>query len=340
VRRNYSDIAIAEAIAILGCVAFFAHLPGPVMLVLGLCLFAAPGYVWSEVFLSRRDRGLERVAVGTGLALMVPVFGGIVLYAAGIPLNRTAWVGVLSVATLVGAAVALITRRRRRDDPAPRRPARTRRWSAWHAVAFGAAAVIAAGAVGLAVVSADAQKYSGYTQLWLTPLPGQPSRASLGVDNEQGGATQYRLVLRRKGQVSRTRRMLAVAAVVAAFVVTGLGGWGLHAATTSPPASALSSATLLTATHQSAGQIYLYDSGSRWLYMSVNIPSGSGAADTGTVICQVEGPDGHVTTVGSFQLANGYGYWGSPAPATSGPLTGARLVTASGTVLATATFAA
>lgn len=203
-RRNYSDIAIAEAIAILGCVAFFAHLPGPVMLVLGLCLFAAPGYVWSEVFLSRRDRGLERVAVGTGLALMVPVFGGIVLYAAGIPLNRTAWVGVLSVATLVGAAVALITRRRRRDDPAPRRPARTRRWSAWHAVAFGAAAVIAAGAVGLAVVSADAQKYSGYTQLWLTPLPGQPSRASLGVDNEQGGATQYRLVLRRKGRVSAT----------------------------------------------------------------------------------------------------------------------------------------
>jgi uncharacterized membrane protein len=204
VRRNYSDIAIAEAIAILGCVAFFAHLPEPVMIVLGLCLFAAPGYVWSEVFLSPRNQGLERVAVATGLALMVPVFGGMGLYVAGIPLNRTAWVGVLSVATLTGAAAALITRRRRRDDTAPRRSARKRQWSAWHAVAFGAAAVIAAAAVGLAVVSADAQKYSGYTQLGLTPLPGQSSRASLGVQNEQGVTTQYRLVLRRKGRVSAT----------------------------------------------------------------------------------------------------------------------------------------
>ena len=138
---------------------------------------------------------------------------------------------------------------------------------------------------------------------------------------------------------SRPRRILAVAAVAVAVIVGGLGGWGLHATTSSPTASALSSATLLTASHQTAGKIYFYDAGSRWLYMSVNIPSGS-AAGNGTVICQVEGPDGHVTTVGSFRLAGGYGYWGSPDPVTSGPLTGARLVTTTGTVLATATFAA
>ena len=224
VRRNYSDIAAAEAIAILGCVAFFAHLPEPVMVILGLGLFAAPGYVWSEVFLTSQNRGLERVAIAAGLALMVPVFGGMGLYAAGIPLNRTAWVGLLSVVTLTGAAVALITRRRRPDDPAPPRetqrgpgrrrpgrarpgrvrPARRRWWPTWNAVAFGAAAVIAAGAVGLAVASANAQKYPGYTQLWLAPRPGQPGHASLGVDNEQGGTTTYRLVLRRQGRVSAT----------------------------------------------------------------------------------------------------------------------------------------
>jgi hypothetical protein len=205
VRRNssnISDIAIAEAIAILGCVAFFVHLPEPVMIVLGLGLFAAPGYVWSEVFLSPQQRGLERVAVATGLALMVPVFGGLGLYAARMPLNHTAWVGLLSMVTLAGTVVALI-RRWRQHDPSPRRPRRRRR-SAWHGVAFGAAVVIAAGAVGLAVVSAEAQKNPGYTQLWLTPLPGQPSRASLGVDNEQGGTAQYRLVLLRKGRVSAT----------------------------------------------------------------------------------------------------------------------------------------
>jgi len=70
----------------------------------------------------------------------------------------------------------------------------------------------------------------------------------------------------------------------------------------------------------------------------VDIGSGSGAAGNGTVVCQVEGPDGHVTTIGSFQLAGGHGYWGSPDPETNGPLTGARLVTTTGAVLATATF--
>ena len=110
-----------------------------------------------------------------------------------------------------------------------------------------------------------------------------------------------------RGGVSRPRRILAAAAVAVAVIAAGLGGWGLHATTSSPTASALSSATLLTASHQTAGKIYFYDAGSRWLYMSVNIPSGSGAVDNGTVICQVEGPDGHVTTVGSFRLSGGYG---------------------------------
>ena len=132
----------------------------------------------------------------------------------------------------------------------------------------------------------------------------------------------------------RPRRLLATAAVAVAVIVAGLGGWGLHATTSSP----LSSAALLTASHQTAGKIYFYDSGSRWLYMSVNIGPGSGVAGNGTVVCQVEGPDGHVTTIGSFQLTGGYGYWGSPDPVTNGPLTGARLVTTTGAVLATATF--
>jgi hypothetical protein len=169
---------------------------------------------------------------------------------------------------------------------------------------------------------------------------GGVSRGGVSTGSVSRGSVSTGSVSTGGGGVGRPRRILAAAAVAVAVVVAGLGGWGLHGATSSPAAAPLSSAALLTASHQTAGTVYLYDAGSRWLYMSVNIPSGSGAADTGTVICQVEGPDGHVTTVGSFQLANGYGYWGSPAPATSGPLTGARLVTASGTVLATATFAA
>ncbi len=140
---------------------------------------------------------------------------------------------------------------------------------------------------------------------------------------------------------ARPRRILATAAVAAAVVVAGLGGWGLHGATSSPVASPLTSAPLLTASHQTAGHIYLYDADSRWLYMSVDLGAlDNGTVDNGTVLCQVEGQDGHVTTVGAFRLSGGYGHWGSPVPATSGPLTSARLVTTTGTVLATAAFPA
>ena len=131
----------------------------------------------------------------------------------------------------------------------------------------------------------------------------------------------------------RTQRVLALAAVAVAVVAAGLGGWGLRSGTSAPAGTPLSSATLLSASHHAAGKIFLYDGSSRWLYMSVDMPSGNG-----TVICEVESRDGQVTTVGSFQLADGRGHWGSPVPATHGSLTGARLVGPGGTVLATASF--
>jgi hypothetical protein len=131
----------------------------------------------------------------------------------------------------------------------------------------------------------------------------------------------------------RTRRALALAAVAVAVVAAGLGGWGLRPGSPAPAGTPLSSATLLSASHQAAGKIFLYQGSSRWLYMSVNMPSGNG-----TVICEVQSRDGHISTVGSFRLADGRGYWGSPVPPTHGPLTGARLVGPGGTVLATASF--
>jgi hypothetical protein len=143
----------------------------------------------------------------------------------------------------------------------------------------------------------------------------------------------------RGSRVSRTRRMLALAAVALAAAGAGVGGWGLHAALApAPPASsgagtALSSAALVSASGQQAGRIFLYHGSPGWLYMSVEMPSANG-----TVVCQVVGSDGRVSTVGSFRLTDGYGAWGSPVPANAGQLAGARLVSADGTVLATARF--
>lgn len=133
---------------------------------------------------------------------------------------------------------------------------------------------------------------------------------------------------------SGVRRVLAAAAAVIAVAGAALGGWGLHG-TTAPAAaqSALSSATLLAADHDNVGEVFVYNGEPWWMYMSVDLESGNS-----TVICQLVSADGHVTTVGSFRLADGYGSWGSPAWTGSGAPVGARLISSDGKVLATATF--
>ncbi len=134
-------------------------------------------------------------------------------------------------------------------------------------------------------------------------------------------------------QLGWTRRTLTAAAVAVAVIAGGVGAWGLGIGTSSPASSQLASATLLSTGHQTVGKVFLYQGSPRWLYMSVDMPSGDG-----TVLCQVMSRNGHVTTVGSFRLADGHGHWGSPATGAPGQLTGARLVTTDGTVLATASF--
>jgi hypothetical protein len=134
----------------------------------------------------------------------------------------------------------------------------------------------------------------------------------------------------------RMRRLLAATAVGLAIIAAGLGGWrmGVGAAPSASTASGqLTSASLLSATHQDVGDIYLYSGRSQWLYMSVDMESGNE-----TVTCQVVDKNGQVTTIGTFQLADGYGSWASPDPGNTGTLASARLVSANGTVLATATF--
>ena len=119
-----------------------------------------------------------------------------------------------------------------------------------------------------------------------------------------------------------------------AVIAAGLGGWRIGVGTSAPSAAEqLASASLLSATHQNVGNTFLYTGTPRWLYMSVDMESGQG-----TVTCVVVGTDGRTTKVGTFQLADGYGSWGSPDPGNVGTLSGARLLSANGTVLATATF--
>ena len=131
----------------------------------------------------------------------------------------------------------------------------------------------------------------------------------------------------------RLRRALAATAVALAVIVAGVGGWRLGVSTAPTAAQPLTTASLVTPSHQDVGNIFLYSGDSPWLFMSVDMGSGNEL-----VTCQLVGADGQVTTLGSFQLADGYGAWGSGGAGTVTPPHGARLVSATGTVLATATF--
>ena len=124
-----------------------------------------------------------------------------------------------------------------------------------------------------------------------SPAPGRaqprsrPGRYAPGRPAGPAGPGQP--ALSPRPQLGRTRRMLAVAAVAVAVVAGGLAGWGLGNGTSSPASTPLASAALLSASHQTVGKIFLYQGSPRWLYMSVDMPSGNG-----TVLCQVRARTG------------------------------------------------
>jgi hypothetical protein len=112
VRRNQADLVTTVALAVLAGAAAWAGASTAVMVVLGIGLLAAPGYVWGEVILGPAVTGLERVAVAAGLSLAGPILGGLLLQLGGFSLRRATWVSLLVILTLVGDAVLLLLRRR------------------------------------------------------------------------------------------------------------------------------------------------------------------------------------------------------------------------------------
>jgi uncharacterized membrane protein len=192
-RRSQADVWVIAVVAAIGYGVAVRGAPTPVMTVVGIALLAAPGYLLAALLLASRITGLERVVVATGLALAVPVLGGLVLAAAKLPLHRAAWLGLLVAVTVV-CDVALFFRRWA-GRAAPFSWPTGWRLAPWHTAAFCAAVLIAAGGLGLARLGAKIQPEPGFTQLWLSPRTEKAPTASLGVTNDEGHTTSYRLVL-------------------------------------------------------------------------------------------------------------------------------------------------
>jgi hypothetical protein len=172
------------------------------MTVLGIALFIAPGYLLGQLLVGSRVAGLERAAVITGLALAVPALGGLLLYAAGVPLHRPGWLGLLAGLTLAGDLALFLRRRFGQVAPFTWQP--SLHLPPWQVAAFAAAVLVAAGGVGLARTGVAIQPQSGFTQVWLSPQHQNERALSLGVGNDQGRTTSYRLVLLRNDRVSAT----------------------------------------------------------------------------------------------------------------------------------------
>lgn len=241
-RNRNLDIAIAAIIAILGGLAAAKHLPGQITIPLGIALFFAPGYLWSEAILSHYLPGIERAMFTAGMAFIFPILGGFLFFGLHIPLFRSSWVGLLVVLTLLGVVATAIQRLRegpqqqygqqqqsRRDPRAPQQSSSV----ALNGIIFGLAALIALGAVGYSVKSAQAQKFAGYTMFSMTPvvnnslakntaalsnnqnlqnqaavqqntLTGTATTAHLYVADHEGAPERYKVVLYRQGKVSNT----------------------------------------------------------------------------------------------------------------------------------------
>ncbi|SRR6266567_1237245 len=207
-RHRDADIGITAAVAGLACVAIAVGAPVAITAVFGLALFVAPGYLLNEVLFDTRRAGLERVFRVTALAFCVPILGGVLLYVAGVPLHRSAWLGLLAGSTLAGDAVLFgcrLLRRGRGTQPPPdqaAQPARQFRLPGGQIVAFAIAIVVAITAVGVARIGAARQNFPGFTQLWLTHRDRSAPTVNLGVSNQEGRTVRYRLMLFRNGHLA------------------------------------------------------------------------------------------------------------------------------------------
>ncbi|MGW1509301.1 anti-sigma factor family protein [Streptomyces sp. NPDC002394] len=148
---------------------------------------------------------------------------------------------------------------------------------------------------------------------------------------------------------ARGHRLRIALAGVATALAFGFGGWTVGTAVEgAPPAVAPSphvlEAALLTpagtGSGREVGRIYAHPTdatgGNGWVYMSVDL--GRNRTTDGPVRCLLTRADGSTVPLGSFPLRAGYGYWGAPTPVDPTTLTGARLLAADGTLLATAHF--
>jgi hypothetical protein len=101
-----------------------------------------------------------------------------------------------------------------------------------------------------------------------------------------------------------------------------------------PKGTALRTGTFLTADNQVVGQIVAYRGHPSWVYMDIG-----GSNYNGRITCMLHVEDGSTVAVGNFDLHRGTGEFSRTTRIDISRLRGAKLVTPTGSVVASATFA-
>ncbi|HEY5833829.1 hypothetical protein [Streptomyces sp.] len=143
------------------------------------------------------------------------------------------------------------------------------------------------------------------------------------------------------------RRAALCAAAAATAFAAGVGGWAVGQTSGGSVPAAPATAEQpggplvvggLAVSGQSVGRAFAYEGSPPWAYVSVDADHAE--VTDGKVWCQIQRGDGSTAVIGSFPIADGYGQWGGGYQAGRAPVTGLRLLTADGSVVAATTFVA
>ncbi len=93
-------------------------------------------------------------------------------------------------------------------------------------------------------------------------------------------------------------------------------------------------ATFETPGHRALGQIVAYGGQPSWVFMNVDV-----AGYDGRIVCMLRSNNGSTLAVGTFEVHDGVGQFSRALRVDFGRLRGARLVTPTGSVVGSATFA-
>jgi hypothetical protein len=162
----------------------------------------------------------------------------------------------------------------------------------------------------------------------------------LGISEPHSGAQPvHRRIGWRLDRISSKGRVMVSAAAVTIAVALGFGsGWVANPGTSvsvRPYENGVARATAtLTSDTRSVGTVSTFAGTPGWMLMTVHAGSVSGL-----VTCQVTVSGGQQVTVGSFRLDHGYGAWSARLPVSVPNIRSAQVITSSGAVIGSATFA-